>query len=329
VQHPHALPRSTSLPSVQPARLLLPRVRLWSVREWSSLYVHLPPLRLAGAHRVLAVLKNASLHLTTLVFLHLYPTSTPSILSTFLSLLRQYPSTVPSTTLLNPSTTDILLRLLHEISQEIGDAQLRLNKSPTRLAKDAELRDAVRIHDAVAIAATLYEIIGECLEGLGKPEGKVGLTGKAARELGEMAIRVVGDYVCEYIPECQEMGRALTGLAAWIDINLMITPTSIPLLLAALHLPSTADIGMRTATAEALTETVTKGMPAVDKLALLNVLDIGTVLGRLVDYGREGGKGKEDEKIEAFRTKLGGLLNGVGSELCRIADDVSPLPLSL
>lgn len=102
----------------------------------------------------------------------------------------------------------------------------------------------------------------------------------------------------------------------------MVTPTSIPLLLRALHLPSPADLSIRTATADALLETVTKGMPATDKLALLQVLDVGTVLGRLVDIGREAGATSASDEVEMFREKLAKVLNGVGSELCKICEDV-------
>ena len=64
-------------------------------------------------------------------------------------------------------------------------------------------------------------------------------------------------------------------------------------------------------------------MPATDKLALLNVLDIGQVLGRLITIGREDST-KPREEVERFREKLGKLLNGVGTELCKICEDVSP-----
>lgn len=96
----------------------------------------------------------------------------------------------------------------------------------------------------------------------------------------------------------------------------MVTPTSIPLLLRALHLPSLLDLRIRTATADALIETVSKGMPASDKLALISVLDIAAVLTRLVGFGRENGSNEEgSEEVEKFRVKLGSLLNAVGNEL--------------
>jgi len=66
------------------------------------------------------------------------------------------------------------------------------------MAKDGELRDAIRVHDAPQIAAAVYDITKEALDGLELPEDgtKVGLKGKVAREVAEMAVRVVADYVC-------------------------------------------------------------------------------------------------------------------------------------
>lgn len=108
----------------------------------------------------------------------------------------------------------------------------------------------------------------------------------------------------------------------------MVTPTSIPLLLRALHLPSPLDLGVRIATADALIETVSKGMPASDKLALISVLDMPSVLSRLVEFGRENGQVEASEEVERFRTKLGALLNSVGNELCKLVEEVSTVSQS-
>ncbi|GAA5960825.1 hypothetical protein JCM21900_002296 [Sporobolomyces salmonicolor] len=264
-------------------------------------------------------LKNAVVHLAALVFVHAYPTVSPTFLSSFLSLIRSYPSSLPlpstssSAPPLNPQSTDLLLRLLHEISLEISDAHLRLNKTPQRLTKDTELRDAVRERDAVAIAGAVWEIIAEALEGVDAEEGagdaaKVGLRGKTAREVAEMAVRVAGDYV------------------SWIDINLMVTPQTISLLLRALNLPHAHCLAIRSATADALIETVSKGMPASDKLKLFEVLDVATVLGALSEVGREGGRVQASDEEELLREKLAKLLNGVGTELCKIVDETATPP---
>jgi exportin-T len=261
-------------------------------------------------------LKNAIVHFAAAVFVHAYPAVSPTFFTALLTLTRSYPSSVPvpstssGTPPLNPQTADLFLRILHEVSLEISDAHLRLNKTSQRLNKDTELRDAVRERDAPAIAEAIWAIISEALEGMDQPDQttsapRVGLKGKSARDVAELAVRAAGDYV------------------SWIDINLMVTPTTIGLLLRCVNLPSPLAISVRSATTDALIETVSKGMPASDKLKLFEVLDLGTVLSALVDVGREGGrKEAETEQIELFREKLAKLLNGVGTELCKIIDDV-------
>lgn len=96
----------------------------------------------------------------------------------------------------------------------------------------------------------------------------------------------------------------------------MVTPTSIPLLLRALNLTGQDNTVIRIAAADALLETILKGMPASDKLALLQVLDVGTVLGQLVS--QDNGTGDE---TQLFREKLAKVLNGVGCELCKIQEE--------
>lgn len=151
-------------------------------------------------------------HFAASLFVYTYPALSPTFFSSVLGLLRTYPPNYPSTSTaangsvaavpLNPQTTDLFLRILHEVSLEISDAQLRLNKTPQRLSKDTELRDAIRENDAAAIAETTWGIIGEAVAGVDLPDeagdaGRVGLKGKTAREIAEMAVRVAGDYVCE------------------------------------------------------------------------------------------------------------------------------------
>lgn len=159
-----------------------------------------------------AVLKNATVKLLTLLFFHSYPLTSPTFFSHFIALLRPAPGAP-----LNPHTTDLLLRLLHEVSTEISDAQLRLNKTVLRLNKDGELRDAVRARDAIAIAGAVWEVLGEAIEGLGS-EGE-GIKGERAREIAMMGMKVIGDYVCEFsvglVDGWMELGAKLDGWLTW------------------------------------------------------------------------------------------------------------------
>ncbi|GAA5834356.1 hypothetical protein JCM11251_007967 [Rhodosporidiobolus azoricus] len=298
-----------ALPTLSPEALTALQSSLLSYFRLE--YLSSSPSTPAPCENNTAFLKNATVHLLANLFVYTYPSLSPSLFTEMLALAREG-ATVPGG--YNPSTTDILLRLLHEISLEISDAHLRLNKTPQRLAKDTELRDAVRDRDATAIAAAVWEIIGQALEGSVVEGGGEGMQGQKAREVAEMAVRVAGDYV------------------SWIDINLMITPSTIGLLLRAINLPSTPSApttSIRSATADTLIETVSKGMPAADKLRLFEVLDVGTVLSASVEVGREGGRTEaEDEATEGLREKLGKLLNVVGSELTKIIEDNSTPPES-
>ncbi|GAA6052810.1 hypothetical protein JCM3770_006263 [Rhodotorula araucariae] len=316
---------------------LAPEARMFAVQVVGEALPSLSPEALAMLHSSLSdyfsrefvagpaekgvtFLKNAVVHLAAAVFVHAYPHASPSFFTALLGLLRTYPPDVPvpssstGAAPLNPQTTDLFLRILHEVSLEISDAQLRLNKTTQRLQKDAELRDAIRERDAPALAEAVWGIIGEALDGVDAPDQpdgapRVGLKGRTARDVAEMAVRVAGDYV------------------SWIDINLMVTPSTIGLLLRCINLSSPHAVAIRAATADTLIETVSKGMPAPDKLKLCEVLDVGTVLAALVDTGREGGKqDAESEEVELFREKLAKLLNGVGAELCKIIDDTASAP---
>lgn len=63
----------------------------------------------------------------------------------------------------------------------------------------------MRERDAPGIAEAVWGIIAEALEGVEAPDQHppqgetkaVGLKGKTARDVAEMAVRVAGDYVCE------------------------------------------------------------------------------------------------------------------------------------
>lgn len=112
----------------------------------------------------------------------------------------------------------------------------------------------------------------------------------------------------------------------WIDINLTITPTSIPLIFSLLSDPS---LPIRLATSAALLRIVSKGLkePA-NKLSLLKVLSLGPILEALEQKTREQQiqRGSDiDEGEESYREALGRLLNVVGLELAKLTEDVRSL----
>ena len=107
----------------------------------------------------------------------------------------------------------------------------------------------------------------------------------------------------------------------WVDINLTVTPTTIPLLFTLLSDPS---LSVRMAAAGALRRIVSKGLkePA-DKLRLIKVLSLGQVLDSLEERTRaeQIARGDDtDEGEESYREALGRLLNVLGLELVKLAD---------
>ncbi len=102
-----------------------------------------------------------------------------------------------------------------------------------------------------------------------------------------------------------------------------VTPTTIPLLFSLLNDPS---LPIRLATSGALIRIVAKGLKEPeDKLKLIKVLALDQVLNVLEEKTRNEqlSRGEDvDEGEETFRESLGRLLNALGFELTKLADDV-------
>ncbi|MBW0473648.1 hypothetical protein O181_013363 [Austropuccinia psidii MF-1] len=276
------------------------RQQLWD-------YIHREFLEGSG-EQGLPYLRNKLVQTLFLLFFKSYPTNWPDFFSSFADLLRKHPQTNsplhPPKPSLNPRITDLYLRLLHEVSAELSDALLRLNKPPMRLARDSELRDAIREQDAARIAQETFAIVAEALQGLSDTSNTtMGLCGKSAQECLEMGLRVVEDYV------------------SWIDISLIVTPTWIQFLYQSLRLPN---LTIRLAAADALICIVTKGMPPSNRIQLYNLLGLVDVLQALkIDNNSRKHLDNQNEEESQFSERLAKLLNGMGVELCKACDDDS------
>ncbi|CAH7686777.1 armadillo-type protein [Phakopsora pachyrhizi] len=255
----------------------------------------------------LPYLRNKLVQTIFLLFFQSYPNNWPDFFASLSDLIRKHPTAHSSSDKIdfNPRTTDLYLRLLHEISAELSDALLRLNKPQNRLLRDSELRDAVRENSAARIAEETFAIVAESLRGLSENEtqGRVGLRGQVARDCLEMGIRVVEDYV------------------PWIDISLIVTPTWIPLLYQSLRLPQ---LEIRLAAADSILCIITKGMPSDHRIQLYTLLGLAEVLDALrteAHSARKSGNWSEEE--DQFQERLAKILNGLGFELCKVCDDNS------
>jgi exportin-T len=117
------------------------------------------------------------------------------------------------------------------------------------------------------------------------------------------------------------MSLTLCFSVGWIDINLTVTPSTIPLLFSLLSDPS---LPIRLATCTTLLRIVSKGLKEPgDKLQLIKVLSLGQVIDALeaktLLQQRERGEAV-DEGEESYREALGKLLNVLGLELAKLTE---------
>lgn len=70
-------------------------------------------------------------------------------------------------------------------------------------------------------------------------------------------------------------------------------------------------------------------MSPADKLELLRVLNVSDIISQLLTRDDERKKGgSENEQDELYREKLGRVINGLGLEFTRIAEEVCAPPAS-
>ncbi|PLW04371.1 hypothetical protein PCASD_26515, partial [Puccinia coronata f. sp. avenae] len=213
---------------------------------------------------------------------------------------------------IQPITTDLYLRLLHEISSEVSDALLRINKPHNRLNKDSELRDAIRLHDAPNIARETLTIMSESIQAILNQQRSSDDRIKLAQDTLEMSLKVIEDYT------------------SWIDLSLILTPTFIPHLFQSLQIPN---IKIRLAATDTLICIITKGMPASNRIQLYTSLNLVELLTTLKTQQRattssQSNESSSDPDDDPFNERLAKILNGMGVELCKICDDQS-IPLEI
>ncbi|EKM58374.1 uncharacterized protein PHACADRAFT_117257 [Phanerochaete carnosa HHB-10118-sp] len=255
-----------------------------------------------------AYIRNKFSHTLTLFFLVTYLEQWPSFFADLFTLIRPPESTSQST--FNPHVSLLFFHLVLEISGEVADQMIKSARtfSQVRHARDTRVRDAVRERDAAAINGAVLTIVAD---GVGRMNRlRKGDPAGSEKEL-DTATEVV------------DWGmRTFTSYVGWIDINLTVTPTTVPLLF---NLLSDASLPIRLATCGAITRIVAKGLkePA-DKLQLIKVLSLGQVLDALETKtrGEQASRGSDiDEGEESYREALGRLLNVLGLELSKLVDE--------
>ncbi|KAJ7637739.1 armadillo-type protein [Mycena polygramma] len=258
-------------------------------------------------------LRNKFSHTLTLFFLCTYmtPGQWPSFFSDLFSLIRPAQSSSSSEPALNRHIILLFFRIVLEISGEVADQMLKSARTfnQARQTRDARVRDAVRERDAASINEAVLTIVAEGAQTM-KKGGASPREIEEAVEVVDLGIRTFGSYV------------------GWIDINLTVTPTTVPLLFNLLADPS---LPIRLATCVALMRIVSKGLKEPgDKLQLLKVLSLGQVIDALESKTRaeQIERSETDEEEESYREALGKLLNVLGLELSKMVEDSTSLEVT-
>ncbi|KAF8632204.1 hypothetical protein AX15_001968 [Amanita polypyramis BW_CC] len=254
-------------------------------------------------------IRNKFSHTLTLFFLCTYIDQWPTFFTDLFAFIR--PSELPTSASFNRHVSLLFFRIVLEISGEVADQMIKSARhfTPERHMRDSRVRDAVRERDAARINEAVLTIVAggaetmaQLQKGEHSPESKSEI--EKAIELVDWGIRTFGSYV------------------GWIDINLTVTPTTVPLLFNLLASPS---LPIRLATSTALLRIVAKGLKEPgDKLQLLEVLSLGQVVDALESKTRaeQVERGSDvDEGEESYREALGKLLNMLGLELIKLTDD--------
>ena len=235
------------------------------------------------------------------------------------------PAESTSQTSFNPHVSLLFFHFVIEISEEVADQVIKSARQFTseRHVRDARVRDAVRERDAAWINEAVLTIVADYAERLlvlRKAEEATSRETSEVLEVVDWGIRTFGSYAGLSYNRSLTVCRAYLW-TGWVDINLTVTPTTIPLLFTLLSDPS---LSVRMAAAGALRRIVSKGLkePA-DKLRLIKVLSLEQVLGSLEERTRaeQIARGNDtDEGEESYREALGRLLNVLGLELVKLAD---------
>lgn len=254
-------------------------------------------------------IRNKFSHTLTLFFLCTYLEQWPTFFGDLFTLIRPSESTSQATS--NPHLSLLFFRILLEISGEVADQLIKSARTFTavRHSRDGRVRDTVRERDASAINDAVLAIVAE---------GVANMT-----RLRKSEPQVISERDLDSATEIVDVGvRAFASYVGWIDINLTVTPTTIPLLFSLL---SDSALTIRLATCVAITKIVTKGLKEPsDKIQLFKVLSLGPVLDALETRTRaeQAGRGSDvDEGEESYREALGKLLNAFGLELTKLLEE--------
>lgn len=217
----------------------------------------------------------------TYLFISLYTSDWP----TFFDDLRALAGNSQELGVQNVSATALYLRVLGSVHDEIADTMVP--KEPRLQKKHTELKDVIRVRDAPKIAVSWQEILAKWQ------------WPQVESQIIEMCLRTISRWVM------------------WIDISLVVNETTIN---ALFEISRAQDrLQTRDSAIDAFTEIIAKKMPPSEKVQLMHVLNIGTVVGHLTAGPTLVDQSSPDYDTDLAET-VAKLVNAVMTDIVRILE---------
>jgi exportin-T len=234
-------------------------------------------------------LQNQVAHSLTLLFRLSYTTTWTSFFNDFLALIQRNASQGKN---FDPFSTQIFLRVLSMIDEEVADALYTFSKKAGDHRLNTEIKDRIRNFDVRNVTRLLFELM-TAYQGDGEQEGLI-----------RLCLSVIGQWIGKISPSPSSLPA--NHVEAWIDITLIVNDSYMTLVYRFL-----GHSGLRTAASETLANILSKKMNSSDKLQLITLLNLNQVINSL----------ETDEDVE-FSEALARLVNVQGLELTRIISEV-------
>ncbi|KAG0985485.1 hypothetical protein G6F29_003983 [Rhizopus arrhizus] len=167
---------------------------------------------------------------------------------------------------------DFFVRLCISIDEEI--ARLDIPRTRDEVIRNTNIKDTMRLGDVQLLASFWFELLQEF---------KTTNMG-----IAQLVLKNIGSYI------------------AWMDISLVVNDQVMSVLYELL-----GDANLRIPACECLADVISKGMLPLDKLNMIQMLNIVDILGRL------------DLAEPEFVEHVARLVNVLGTELCKIYTEVS------
>ncbi|KAI7892452.1 armadillo-type protein [Mucor mucedo] len=178
----------------------------------------------------------------------------------------------PSDTPSHEKAADFFLRLCISIDEEI--ARMDIPRTREEVIRNTHIKDSMRVGDIQLLAAFWFDLLQEFKST--KPT------------IAQLALKNIGSYI------------------AWMDISYVVNDQVMTVLYELL-----ANEALRIPACECLADVISKGMLPMDKLNMLQMLNITDMLPRL------------DLSEPEFVEYVARLINALGTELCKIYTEVS------